>query len=332
MQSASINILNFFGKKLLTFDLIQIKKINNSMWSSWLKAIRLRTLPLSLSCTGMGNLIAYINGGFKIELFWLSFLTTIFLQVLSNLANDLGDSIHGADSDARKGPQRMVQSGAISRETMKNAVLVLALLSFVSGLSLIWLAFYDQLAYFFAFLALGLLAIGAAILYTNGSKPYGYQGFGDFFVFLFFGIVAVYGTSFLHLKDFNWNLLLPAVTMGCFATGVLNINNMRDIDSDKLAGKFSIPVRIGLRNAKMYHTSLMILALLSWAWFEYYYPPLLTFGKYAIFIIILVKELRKIWEAKELNDLDKRLKPLAIFSLAFLIINTISYTGKLFPF
>ena len=204
---------------------------------AWLHAFRLRTLPLSLSCIGMAGFLAAAAGKFDLVLFLLCCITTIFLQVLSNLANDYGDSIHGADHAERKGPTRAVQSGAISLSQMRNAVILFSLLSLVSGVMLLLLSFgTDWLAIFF-FFGLGLLSILAAIGYTVGKKPYGYIGLGDISVLIFFGLVGVMGSFYLFTHQISWLEVLPALSCGLFSIAVLNVNNIRDIDSDRMAGK-----------------------------------------------------------------------------------------------
>jgi len=227
----------------------------------WLEAFRLRTLFLSLACIMMGNFLAAINLQEDYTISALAILTAIFLQILSNLANDYGDSIHGADNAGRKGPQRQVQSGKISSLQMKAAIKVLIILSLLSGIILLIFASKNiGLLGSAIIFAVGVAAIIAAIAYTNGKKPYGYSGFGDISVFIFFGIVAVLGTLYLHLGTFDLLALLPATSCGMFAVAVLNINNMRDIESDSLAGKNSIPVQIGFDTAKIYHTMLIGIA------------------------------------------------------------------------
>src|SRR5690554_4435762 len=203
---------------------------------AWLHAIRLRTLPLALASILMASFMAQYHGLFRWEVFVLAALTTTLLQILSNLANDYGDSIHGADSAVRQGPIRAVQSGIISSGEMKKAMLVFALLSFISGNLLLFIALNDLFVYL-SFVALGLLSIIAAVTYTSGTKPYGYLGLGDISVFLFFGLVGVLGTYYLHTLEFSPQLVLPAVSLGLFSTAVLNINNIRDINSDAQAGK-----------------------------------------------------------------------------------------------
>jgi 1,4-dihydroxy-2-naphthoate octaprenyltransferase len=159
----------------------------------WLKAFRLRTLPLALSSIGMGTFLAAYQGEFDGWIFLLCCLTTIFLQILSNLANDYGDTIHGADHADRVGPSRAVQSGLISQSQMNKALLIFIVLSLLSGVYLLLLALDDWLSVLL-FLGIGLLAILAAIFYTMGKKPYGYAGFGDISVLIFFGFVGVAGS------------------------------------------------------------------------------------------------------------------------------------------
>lgn len=224
---------------------------------AWLHAIRLRTLPLALASILMASFIAFHQGLFRCDVFLLAVLTTTLLQILSNLANDYGDSVHGADSNARQGPIRAVQSGIISKEEMKKAMILFAVLSFISGVSLLYVAVADLIV-FLSFIGIGLLAILAAITYTSGSRPYGYAGLGDISVFLFFGLVGVIGTYFLHSMQFSSIVLLPALSLGFFSASVLNINNIRDIASDIQAGKKSIPVRVGRVAAARYNWFLII--------------------------------------------------------------------------
>lgn len=230
---------------------------------AWISAMRPRTLPLAIACIVMGSFLAAADGSFRWLVTLLSVLTAVFLQILSNLANDYGDSVHGADHGERSGPKRAVQAGLISASTMKRAMVVFALLSAVAGIALLWVAFGAQaLLWLLIFLVLGGAAIWAAINYTAGSNPYGYAGLGDIFVLIFFGWVGVMGTYFLQAQTLNWIMMLPATSCGMLAVAVLNINNIRDIESDKKAGKNSIPVRIGPQKARNYHWALLIGAFL----------------------------------------------------------------------
>jgi len=285
---------------------------------AWLHAIRLRTLPLALSSIFMGSFVAAYTGNFKWDVLLLAALTTIFLQILSNLANDYGDSIHGADSAERLGPVRAVQAGLISLAEMKSAMYLLAGLSFLTGLGLIYVAVQNWLT-FLVFLILGLAAIWAAISYTSGKKPYGYIGLGDISVFLFFGILGVAGTYFLHSLTFSWTVIWPAISLGCFSTAVLNINNIRDISSDQKAGKKSIPVRIGRARAVLYNWSLIILGNVTILVF------VLQNGTWSALLAWLVLPLmivvgRSVQTKTSAKELDPYLKKMAISTLIWVLL------------
>ncbi len=229
----------------------------------WLAAARPRTLPLALACIILGSLLAAAAEQFHLLITILCITTAICLQVLSNLANDYGDSVHGADHAERVGPKRAVQSGAIAAATMKRAMGLVAGLAGVSGLALIVVALGAQaLVWVLVFVGLGAAAIWAAINYTAGSRPYGYAGLGDLFVLIFFGWVGTMGTYFLQTQQIQWLVMLPATSCGLLAVGVLNINNIRDIESDRQAGKFSLPVRLGGARARLYHWFLLGMAFL----------------------------------------------------------------------
>lgn len=210
----------------------------------------------------MGGFLAWDANAFRWDIFLLCILTTVFLQILSNLANDYGDSVHGADNSNRKGPSRAVQSGVITAAQMRRAIIVFTLLSLLSGIVLLIVSFGFQWRAILFFFGLGLLSIGAAIAYTVGRKPYGYMGLGDLAVLLFFGLVGVMGSFYLFTGSLSWLELLPALSLGLFSVAVLNVNNIRDIESDKIAGKQSIPVRLGRRRAIVYHWIVLSMAML----------------------------------------------------------------------
>ncbi|MBK5279122.1 MAG: 1,4-dihydroxy-2-naphthoate polyprenyltransferase [Bacteroidia bacterium] len=289
------------------------------MITAWLQAFRLRTLPLSLSSIFMGGFLAASNGDFRWLIFLLCVSTTIFLQVLSNLANDYGDSIHGADHAERKGPSRTVQSGAISAKKMKVAIILFVLFSLASGISLLLVSFGWNFKALLFFFGLGLLSIAAAIAYTVGKKPYGYAGLGDISVLIFFGLVGVMGSFYLFTKSISWLELFPALSCGLFSIGVLNINNIRDIESDRTAGKFSIPVRIGKEKAVIYHWILLIIGITSAAVYM-----LLTYRSpiqflFCITIFLFLKNGRAISQ-KPSAELDPYLKQMALSTLLFVIL------------
>lgn len=286
---------------------------------AWVIAARLRTLFLALSSIGVGGALAFHLQGFDPLIFTLCLLTTLFLQILSNFANDYGDFVHGADTIARKGPDRMVQSGMITDKAMKKAMFIMGLLALVCGVLLLYFAISEINWSFVGFLLLGILAIAAAIKYTAGSNPYGYKGLGDIFVFMFFGPVAVLGTCFLQTQYLSLDSVLPSISMGLFATGVLNVNNIRDIETDQEAGKITIPVRIGKTNAKIYHSLLIGFALLCALVYSFEniegWPQIwiLFAAPFYVYNIVMV------WK-KEGKELDGMLKQLAISTLIFSIL------------
>ena len=285
----------------------------------WIGAFRLRTLPLALASIGMGAFLAAAQGKFDIWLFALCCLTTVLLQILSNLANDYGDTIHGADHMGRKGPSRAVQSGTIPADTMRKAILLFALLSLTSGISLLLFSFGLDFRFLFFFLGLGLLAIAAAVMYTVGAKPYGYSGLGDLSVLVFFGLIGVMGSLFLFTKEIQWLHLLPALACGLLSMGVLNINNIRDIESDTHAGKFSIPVRIGKKRAGYYHWFLSIggiLAATIYSIWNFHSPFQFLFLLAAPFFFMISEAVNR----KPSEELDPYLKRMAIATLLFVIL------------
>lgn len=209
----------------------------------------------------MGAFLASDAGAFQWDIFLLAVLTTIFLQILSNLANDYGDSIHGADHVGRKGPSRTVQSGLITAQQMRRVIMLFTFLSLASGLILLIVSFGSEWQAILFFLVLGLLSIAAAVTYTVGRRPYGYLGLGDVSVLVFFGFTGVMGSYYLFTKTISWQEIFPAISMGLLSVAVLNVNNIRDIDSDRIAGKYSIPVRLGKRKAVIYHWTLLTLSV-----------------------------------------------------------------------
>jgi len=286
----------------------------------WIRAFRLRTLPLAIASIGMGTFLAASSGHFKGDVFALCALTTILLQILSNLANDYGDSIHGADSGDRQGPQRAVQSGAISKNAMKKAMVLFVVLTLGSGVGLIYVAFGWSSEAFLVFGGLGVLAILAAITYTAGYKPYGYAGLGDVSVFVFFGFVAVMGSAYLYEQEINYQYFLPAITTGLFSVAVLNVNNIRDIDSDKSAGKHSIPVRIGRSNAVIYHYFLLVIGFTTSLIYVINDSSSLIQFAFVMVIPMLVKNARAVKNIKSADQLDPYLKQMAMTTLLFVML------------
>lgn len=286
----------------------------------WINAFRLRTLPLSLSSIILASFLAYDSGNFKIWVFILALTTTLFLQILSNLANDYGDSKSGTDNINRTGPVRAVQSGEITAYQMKRMVWIFIFLSLISGIALIVAGTKDNsFSSAIFFLVLGFAAIFAALKYTIGRNPYGYKGLGDLFVFLFFGLTGVIGTYFLHTETFVWDLLLPATSVGLLSVGVLNINNLRDERNDKQSGKNTIVVLLGARKARIYHFFLIasaIIATIIYTMIHYHifyqWLFLLTLPLFGINVFMVVKH-------ESPNKLNHELKRLAVTTLFFSI-------------
>ncbi len=285
----------------------------------WISAFRLRTLPLALSCSVMGSFLAFSHNEFRWEIFILAVLTTLFLQILSNLANDYGDTVHGVDNEGRLGPQRVTQSGKVTRKEMRIAIGVSSGLALASGS---WLIFegLENLRQIVIFYALGMGAILAAIKYTIGKNPYGYAGMGDLFVFIFFGLVGVSGTYFLHTHEFSFWTLVPAASIGLLSSGVLNLNNMRDIENDARSGKHTLEVRLGSAKAKIYHLSLLAVAMLlgivyafrifnsPWQWIF-----LVTFPLFLRNMIVVMRN-------SEPRELNVELKRLSLSTFVFSVV------------
>jgi 1,4-dihydroxy-2-naphthoate octaprenyltransferase len=284
----------------------------------WIKAFRLRTLPLALSATILGSFLGFAAGQFKWGVFIFGSLTTLFLQILSNLANDYGDARKGTDNEQRLGPLRVTQTGLVSLKQMRLMISLFVLLSLVSGSLLIWSGLRDgNMLVYVMFFLLGFSAIFAAIKYTIGKRPYGYMGLGDIMVFIFFGILGVAGTYFLHTRSFHLSILLPASSVGLLSVGVLNLNNLRDRENDKRSGKFTLVVRMGVPWAKAYHVILLGTAFLfalayTVMHFESYIQLLLL-----IPVPLLVSDVKQVITNTVPVELNRELKKLAVATLLF---------------
>ena len=288
----------------------------------WIEAARLRTLPLSVSGILVGSFYALASPTenvltptqvFSWKIFGLLLLTTLGLQVLSNFANDYGDGVKGTDNEDRIGPKRALQSGVISPQAMKKAIVITAFLTFLSAVLLIYTAFHFTYFYYsLFFLVLGIIAITSAIRYTVGTGAYGYRGYGDVFVFVFFGLVSTYGSYFMFAKVFDVSLLLPAIAIGFLSVGVLNLNNMRDEDSDRKVGKNTLVVKMGGAKAKQYHYFLVITAMVLLLIFGFVQNFAIDQFLYLIVFLPLTSHLLRVKRATNPADLDPELKRLAI--------------------
>ena len=288
----------------------------------WLSAFRLRTLPLSVSGILLASCLAFYNGFFKWSIFIFAILGTIALQVLSNLANDYGDGVKGTDNENRIGPERAIQSGKISPEEMFGAIKINILVAILLIFLLIYSAFgSNNFLFSILFFALGIACVYAAIRYTMGETAYGYRALGDVMVFIFFGLLSVIGCYFLYARQLDHVLVLPACAIGMLSTGVLNLNNMRDINSDIESNKITVAVKLGFKRAKIYHIflvggAMMLSIVFGILYFRSFYNLI-----FLVAFIPLIKHLVAVINNKEPKQLDPQLKVLALstFLLAVLL-------------
>lgn len=292
-----------------------------SKLSTWMSAFRLRTLPLSLSGIILGSCFAAFNSSFNGVIFVLAILTTISFQILSNLANDYGDGVKGTDNENRIGPERALQSGEINAKQMLSAIKINIMISIILAGTLVYMAFgIEHLPYVALFLALALASIYAAMKYTMGASAYGYRGLGDIFVFLFFGLLGVLGSYFLYTYAIDAIVICPAVCLGLLSVGVLNLNNMRDIASDKLSHKMTLAVKLGLEKAKIYQLILVGASMILTTVFIYMYYQ--SWKNLFVFItfIPLIKHMVFVAKTTENKLFDPQLKVLALSTFFFSIV------------
>jgi 1,4-dihydroxy-2-naphthoate polyprenyltransferase len=294
----------------------------------WIEAARPRTLPLAIASILLGNFLAFAAGKFSFLIGFLAILTTLLLQILSNFANDLGDSMNGVDNANRKVALRAVQTGKISQAEMKRAVILTSTLSLLSGISLIYVGLYQaSWETILSFLGVGLLAILAAIAYTVGKKPYGYMGLGDLSVFLFFGWVGTFGTYYLQTGILNFYILIPASGCGFLSVAVLNLNNLRDLENDRKTGKNSIPVRIGKKLGFYYQKTIMTLGFSTFIIYLMYQGKPIQLAQNIMLMVgwyPLVQIIRNLHVGMTPAQIDPYLKKTALSTLFMIIIFGIS--------
>ena len=293
--------------------------------TAWLNAARLRTLPLSVSGIVVGSALAKFYGKIDVLIFILALLTTIGFQVTSNFANDYGDGVKGTDNADRVGPKRALQSGLLTRKELKTGIVISIIICLILVVAVAYFSFgTGQIEYFILFGVLGSLSIWAAIKYTIGTTAYGYRGLGDIFVFVFFGLLAVLGSLFLYTKFITGFAWLPAIAVGTLSTGVLNLNNLRDYESDKKVGKNTMIVKMGMKNGKKYHYALIALAFISMlvfivfnfeAWYQF--APLLAFIPIGTHVLKVIKT-----ESPLLLDPELKKLALSTFLMSFLFYIT----------
>lgn len=282
-----------------------------SLLKTWLRAARLRTLPLSFSGILIGSSFSF-SSNFDFDIFSSCLLITVLFQIISNFANDLGDAVKGVDDETRIGPERVIQSGMITKAQMKNAIIILSVLALIVVLQLLFRIDLSRNE-LLIFSALGMMSIWAAITYTIGKNPYGYRALGDLMVFLFFGLLAVVGTYYLYARSVVLEVVLIASAIGALAVAVLNLNNMRDREDDTLKNKKTMAVILGAEKAKRYHTAVLLISVLLFAagislsgyyWYFLGLVPLLR----------LVGHLKRVWQTENAREFDPELKVIALSS------------------
>ena len=301
--------------------------MTNEKLKMWWETARPKTLPLALASIFTGSALGYWANpqGFNGLVMALCLLTTILLQVLSNLANDYGDHQKGSDTEERIGPLRGIQKGAISAKELKWGLILMVVASFLSGSFLIGIA-YENLSDLFAFAGLGILAIVAAITYTVGAKPYGYMGLGDISVLVFFGLLGVGGTYYLQTHSIDSHIILPAIGSGLLASAVLNINNLRDIEQDAKAGKNTLAVRLGVYKGRVYHCILLSVAALCYLVFVLATAISWTNYLFVLAIPLLAKHAIFVYRSQQPSELRPMLAQMSMISL---LINILFSLGLL---
>lgn len=289
-----------------------------------IRSMRLRTLPLSTAGILLGILLACAEHSVPWYVILLTILTTISLQILSNMSNELGDWLSGVDGTGREGPKYGIEGGGLTEDEMRSCIRITVLVCCILGLAMIRSSFGTILCMESEILVvLGAAAIWAAMHYTLGNKPYGYRGFGDIFVFIFFGLVPVAGGYFVCSHVIDFRTLIPGAAIGLFSVGVLNVNNIRDMKSD--AGtRITVPLRLGEHKAKIYHTVLITggwtLMMLYTVIFTHGWLPFL----YIITLPLYIKHLSGVWKLSG-RGLDPMLPMLVISTFIFSLLAGAGY-------
>jgi len=286
--------------------------------------MRLRTLPLSLAGVLLGVLLAAGEHALKPLTVILLMLTTVSLQILSNLSNELGDTLSGTDNADRAGIRYSLQDGEMTVPEMKRLIAILSCVSCVLGFGMVWSAFGTLLGPLpLAFLALGAAAVWSAVHYTLGRHPYGYRGLGDLFVFLFFGLATVCGGWFLSCRVWTWRILLPAAAIGCFCVAVLNVNNIRDMKTDART-RTTVAIRLGAHRARIYQT---VLIVTGWVLMTVFclLPP--VEGWHFLYVLTLpgfARHLQGVWTMQD-RDLDPMLPVQVLSTFAFALLGGVGF-------
>ncbi|MDA8576721.1 1,4-dihydroxy-2-naphthoate octaprenyltransferase [Schleiferiaceae bacterium] len=294
----------------------------------WIQAARLRTLPLAFAVIALGTGLAFkINEYLHWGIFALAVFTAGAYQILSNYANDLGDGLRGTD-DHRTGEKRAIASGLITADQMKRAVNLWTVLALFGGGGLSFLAFQERIPLLVLFSLLNFAAVLAAKSYTMGPKPYAYWGGGDFFVFLFFGLVGVLGSANLY-GTLHWSFLFPALVAGAYSAAVLTLNNLRDVETDAIAGKRTLVVRFGYKWGRGYFKALLIIGNVLSLLFALYWAALdgnqyLLLFHIAFGVLLSRVVFIRFARARDSLALDALLKPMALMTLLYCIGTALS--------
>lgn len=298
-----------------------MNKKKQSKFILWLKAFRLYSLMVSSAGIIMGTFIAASYGYFRLDVFIFTLLTTWCLHLLCNISNDYGDAVRNTDADHDFGDIRYVQDGLLSLKEVKNMCIVLGILSAVFGTLMIFLALGMQLSIVhIVFFLLGAFAIYGAVAYTNGKKPYGYIGLGDFSVFLFFGIATVVGSYYLQTLQFDFTILIPAAAIGMPIIGLLNNNNIRDISSDYKSGKITIAYRLGEKNARIYQYILITLLFVFSAIYVLLHYENLWQWMFLLMLIPFGMYIKAFYKAKTPHEYHKLMGMISMLTLLFGIV------------
>ena len=297
---------------------------------AWLNAARLRTLPLSISGIVVGYALASMYDCENVVVFILALLTTVSFQITSNFANDYGDGIKGTDNEDRIGPKRALQSGLLTAKELKNGIKVSIFIALLLVGLLLYMAFGDEnIIYIFVFGVLGLLSVWAAVRYTVGKSAYGYKGLGDIFVFVFFGLVAVLGTLFLFSKNIPTTSILPATTIGLLSVSVLNLNNLRDFESDKKAKKNTLIVKMGFKMGKKYHFLLIIISFFCNLLFTVFHFESFVNLCWIVSFIPIIPHFIRIYKNRNPIEIDPELKIIALSTFFFALLFYFSFNNFL---
>ena len=287
--------------------------MKNKNMRLWIEGARLRTLPLAIAPVAIGAGAADAMQRFDLLLSALALGVALFLQIGVNFANDYSDGIRGTD-DKRVGPLRLTGSKSVKPESVKTAAMLFFILAAASGFEIVVITGQWWL------IAVGLLSIVAAWFYTGGKNPYGYAGFGEITVFVFFGLVATIGTAYVQIGFVEINSVLGGIAAGSFAAAVLMVNNIRDIETDKIASKKTLAVRMGAKWAKRLFIFMIWFPFVILFYFTLFYPA--SFLAFAALFLVAPATLI-VLTAKTAKELILVLKLTSFAALTYALLLTL---------